>query len=73
MPEALSAGSIDAYVASEPTPSLAEARGARVMGTPGGLGNSYPLLTVQRRTVPNGISFPASRKESSSARRIPSL
>lgn len=51
MPEALSAGSIDAYVASEPTPSLAEARGARVMGTLGGLGNSYPLLILARKEL----------------------
>jgi ABC-type nitrate/sulfonate/bicarbonate transport system substrate-binding protein len=51
MPEALSAGSIDAYVASEPTPSLAEARGARVMGTLGGLGNSYPLMILARKEL----------------------
>lgn len=51
MPEALSAGAIDAYVASEPTPSLAEARGARVMGTLGGLGNSYPLLILARKEL----------------------
>jgi sulfonate transport system substrate-binding protein len=51
MPEALSAGSIDAYVASEPTPSLAEARGARVMGTLGGLGNTYPLLILARKDL----------------------
>lgn len=51
MPEALSAGAIDAFVASEPTPSLAEAKGARVLGTLGGLGNSYPLLILARKDL----------------------
>ena len=44
MPDALAAGSIDAFVASEPTPSLAEMRGARELATMGGLGNTYPTL-----------------------------
>lgn len=48
MPDALVSGSVDAFVASEPTPSLAEARGARELATLGGLGNSYPLLVVAR-------------------------
>ncbi|HOP41873.1 MAG TPA: ABC transporter substrate-binding protein [Geobacteraceae bacterium] len=49
MPEALSSGAIDAFIASEPTPSLAETRGAIVMGTLGELGNSYPLLVLARK------------------------
>ena len=49
MTEALLAGSIDAFVASEPTPSLAEARGAQELATLGGLGNHYPILVVARR------------------------
>lgn len=49
MTEALLAGSLDAFVASEPTPSLAQARGARELATLGGLGNHYPLLIVARR------------------------
>lgn len=49
MPEALFAGSVDAFVASEPTPSLAESRGARQVATLGGLGNQYPILIVARR------------------------
>lgn len=51
MPDALAAGSIDAFVASEPTPSLAEQRGARELTTLGGLGNTYPLLILVRRDV----------------------
>lgn len=46
MPDALAAGSIDAFVASEPTPSLAELRGAQEVATLGGLGNQYPLLIL---------------------------
>jgi ABC-type nitrate/sulfonate/bicarbonate transport system substrate-binding protein len=46
MPEALLAGSIDAFVASEPTPSLAELRGARQLSTLGGLGNNYPVMIL---------------------------
>ena len=48
MPAALAAGSVDAFVASEPTPSLAEVRGARQLATLGGLGNSYPVLLLAR-------------------------
>lgn len=51
MPEALLAGSIDAFVASEPTPSLAEVRGAREVATMGGLGNTYPLLLLARNEL----------------------
>jgi sulfonate transport system substrate-binding protein len=51
LPEALSAGSLDALVASEPTPSVAETRGGRELGTLGGLGNDYPLLIVAKSTV----------------------
>lgn len=46
MPEALAAGSIAAFAASEPTPSLAEGQGARQLATLGGLGNNYPLLLL---------------------------
>lgn len=46
MPDALAAGSIDAFLASEPTPSMAETRGAREVATLGGLGNDYPLLVL---------------------------
>lgn len=55
MPDALAAGSVDAMVASEPTPSLVEQKGARELASLGGLGNSYPLLllaktgTIQKR------------------------
>ena len=48
MPEALLAGSVDAFVASEPTPSLAEVRGARELATLGGLGNNYPILVLAK-------------------------
>lgn len=48
MPAALAAGSLDAFVASEPTPSLAEQQGARELTTLAGLGNSYPLLIVAK-------------------------
>jgi len=48
MPDALAAGSIDAFVASEPTPSLAELRGAQELTTMGGLGNSYPVLMLAK-------------------------
>ena len=51
MPDALAAGSIDAFVASEPTPSLAEMRGARELATMGGLGNTYPILILARREL----------------------
>lgn len=46
--EALMAGSIDAFAASEPTPSLGEMNGARQLATLGGLGNNYPILIVAR-------------------------
>jgi len=49
MPESLAAGSVDALVASEPTPSLAETRGGRQLATLGGLDNTYPILLVMRR------------------------
>ena len=48
MPAAMAAGSLDAFVASEPTPSLAEQQGARELTTLAGLGNSYPLLIVAK-------------------------
>lgn len=51
LPEALAAGSIDALVASEPTPSVAESRGGRELATLGGVGNSYPLLILVKTTV----------------------
>ncbi len=51
MPDALAAGSIDAFVASEPTPSLAEQRGAHELTTLGGLGNNYPILILARRDL----------------------
>lgn len=51
LPEALAAGSIDALVASEPTPSVAEGRGGRELATLGGVGNSYPLLIMVKTTV----------------------
>ncbi|MBN2644727.1 MAG: ABC transporter substrate-binding protein [Desulfuromonadaceae bacterium] len=44
--EALQAGSIDAFAASEPTPSQAEQYGAHQLTTLGGLGNNYPILIV---------------------------
>lgn len=49
MSEALAAGSIHAFAASEPTPSIAEAWGARELATSGGLGNTYPILLVAPR------------------------
>lgn len=48
MADALAAGSVDALVASEPTPSLAVSRGARVLADLGGLGYTYPILLVAR-------------------------
>jgi aliphatic sulfonates family ABC transporter substrate-binding protein len=51
MPDALLAGSVDALVASEPTPSLAEARGARQLATLGRLGNSYPILILAKNDL----------------------
>ena len=49
--EALAAGSIDAFAASEPTPSAAETKGARAIGDFAGLGNNYPLVLVARRAT----------------------
>jgi aliphatic sulfonates family ABC transporter substrate-binding protein len=46
MPTALMAGSIDAFAASEPTPSLAEQKGGREIITFGGLGNQYPIMML---------------------------
>jgi sulfonate transport system substrate-binding protein len=44
---ALAAGELDAIVASEPTPSLAEAsRYGHELATLGGLDNTYPILTL---------------------------
>ncbi|WP_406660145.1 ABC transporter substrate-binding protein [Methanolobus sp. ZRKC3] len=44
---ALAAGELDAIVASEPTPSLAEAGGyGHELATLGGLDNTYPILTL---------------------------
>lgn len=49
MTDALAAGSIEAFAASEPTPSVAETSGARQLATFGGLGNEYPILIVAPR------------------------
>ncbi len=49
MVDALLAGSLDGFVASEPTPSAAETKGARQLMTLGGLGNEYPILIVADR------------------------
>lgn len=46
MPEALAAGSIQAFAASEPTPTLGESRGARELATFGGLGNNFPIMML---------------------------
>lgn len=44
---ALESGEVDAIVASEPTPSIAEYRGyGRELATLGGLDNTYPILLV---------------------------
>lgn len=48
MAEALAAGSIDAFAASEPTPSVAETRGARQLADLSGLGNDYPIMLLAR-------------------------
>jgi sulfonate transport system substrate-binding protein len=50
MPEALTAGSVDAICASEPTPSLAESRGGKPFADLSGLGNTYPILLMARET-----------------------
>lgn len=49
MPQALSAGSVDAICASEPTPSLAEKRGGTAFADLSGLGNAYPILLMARQ------------------------
>ena len=49
MTDALQAGSLDAFAASEPTPSAAEQKGARELTTLGGLGNQYPILVLVNR------------------------
>lgn len=46
MPAALLAGSIEAFAASEPTPSLSELKGGRELITLGGLGNQYPVMIL---------------------------
>ncbi len=50
MPVALMAGSIEAFAASEPTPSLAELKGGRELITFGGLGNQYPIMMLAHAT-----------------------
>ena len=49
MPNALAAGAIDAFAASEPSPSLAELQGGRELMTFGGLGNNYPIMILAQR------------------------
>ncbi|MFU2208874.1 ABC transporter substrate-binding protein [Solidesulfovibrio sp. C21] len=49
MTEALFAGSIDAFAASEPTPSVAETKGARQLVDLSGLGNEYPIMLLARK------------------------
>jgi len=44
------AGSIEAFAASEPTPSLAELKGGRELITFGGLGNQYPIMMLAHAT-----------------------
>jgi sulfonate transport system substrate-binding protein len=51
MTDALFAGSLDAFAASEPTPSTAEEKGARELTTLGGLGNQYPILILANRDI----------------------
>lgn len=53
MPDALAVGSLDAFVASEPTPSLAEQKGGRELADLGGLGNNYPLLMLVKTSMMN--------------------
>lgn len=50
--EALISGSIDGFAASEPAPSLAlkKVKGARLLTTLHGLGNSYPLVMVASKS-----------------------
>lgn len=51
MVDALAAGSIDAFAASEPTPSLGEMRGGRELATFGKLGNTYPIVMLATETL----------------------
>ncbi|MBU1405318.1 MAG: ABC transporter substrate-binding protein [Proteobacteria bacterium] len=51
MPDALAARSLDAFVASEPTPSLAEQKRGRELADLGGLGNNYPLLILVKTSL----------------------
>ena len=46
---ALQSASVDAFAASEPTPSTAEEKGARQLLTFGNLGNLYPIVILARR------------------------
>lgn len=46
MNDALAAGSVDAFVASEPTPSLMEGKVSQELMTLGGLGNEYPIMLL---------------------------
>jgi len=49
MPEAMFSGSLDALVASEPTPSLIESKGyGQELATLAGLGSNYPILLLVR-------------------------
>lgn len=50
--EALVSGSVDAFAASEPSPSLAleKVSGARLLTTLHGLGNSYPLMMIASKS-----------------------
>ena len=47
-PEALGAGSIAAFAASEPAPSMGETKGGRELMTFGGMGNQYPVMILAR-------------------------
>jgi sulfonate transport system substrate-binding protein len=49
MIDALNVGSLDAFAASEPTPSLAEEKGARDLTSLGGLGNEYPIFILAKK------------------------
>lgn len=51
MPDALRAGSIDAFAASEPTPSIGELNGGRELTTFGGLGNQYPIMLLAHKDL----------------------
>ncbi len=51
MIEALLAGSVDAFAASEPEPSLAEQKGGRELATFGGLENTYPIMIMAQKEI----------------------